>query len=211
MAESSRAGRRDEITEAKRAIILRAARTIFEDSGVDAANIRAIATAAGYTPGALYAYFPSKEHIYAALLGESLARLSAEVAAVTALDDPAARFRAAGLAFFDFYDGNPRDLDLGFYLFRGGIRPHGLGAELDAGLNAAMLAGLGPIVSAARELGATEERARVVTADVLAHLSGLLLLAHTKRLALLSGGADARPMMLEYLDLRIEALRAGHG
>lgn len=210
MAEPSRAGRRDEIAEAKRAIILRAARTIFERDGVDAANIRAIATAAGYTPGALYAYFPSKEHIYAALLGESLERLSAEVAEVTALADPADRFRAAGLAFFDFYDGNPRDLDLGFYLFRGGIRPHGLGAELNAGLNAVMLAGLAPMVSATVELGATEDRARVITADVLAHLSGLLLLAHTKRLALL-GGTDARQMMRDYLDLRIDALHTGRG
>ncbi|MFD4434083.1 TetR/AcrR family transcriptional regulator, partial [Nocardia sp. NPDC058497] len=102
-------------------------------------------------------------------------------------------------------------LDLGFYLFRGGIRPHGLGAELNAGLNAAMLSGLAPIVSAAMELGATEERARVITADVLAHLSGPLLLAHTKRLALLGGTADARQMMREYLDLRIDALQAGNG
>ncbi|MFC4124504.1 TetR/AcrR family transcriptional regulator [Nocardia rhizosphaerae] len=208
MAEASRAGRRDEIAEAKRAMILRAARTIFEEDGVEAANIRAIATAAGYTPGALYAYFPSKEHIYAALLGESLERLSDAVAAAMTEDSPAQRFRAAGLAFFDFYDTNPRDLDLGFYLFRGGIRPHGLGAELNAGLNAAMLRGLAPVVTALIELGATESRAREITADMLAHLSGLLLLAHTKRLALL-GGADARRMMGDYLDLRIDALPAG--
>ncbi|MFF0546327.1 TetR/AcrR family transcriptional regulator [Nocardia thailandica] len=207
MGESSRAGRRDEITEAKRAIILRAARTIFEQNGVEAASIRAIATAAGYTPGALYGYFPSKEHIYAALLSEALDRLAAAIEDVRHLREPADRFRAAGLAFFDFYDGNPGDLDLGFYLFRGGIRPHGLTADLNADLNAALLECLNPILSAAAALGASDEQARVATADVLAHISGLLLLAHTKRLALLGG--DARTMMADYLDLRIAALRAG--
>lgn len=207
MAESSRTGRRDEITEAKRAIILRAARTVFEQHGVEAAGIRAIATAAGYTPGALYGYFPSKEHIYAALLTEALDRLSAAVEGVVAVRDPAERFRAAGLAFFDFYDGNPGDLDLGFYLFRGGIRPHGLTADLNAELNAALLDCLAPILSAAAALGATEDHARIATADVLAHIAGLLLLGHTKRLALL--GADARTLMGDYLDLRIAALHAG--
>jgi hypothetical protein len=37
--------------------------------------------------------------------------------------------RAAALAFFRFYADNPRDLDLGFYLFRGGMKPAGLGRE----------------------------------------------------------------------------------
>ena len=35
------------------------------------------------------------------------------------------------MAFFRYYSDNPRDLDLGFYLFRGGMKPHGLGKERD--------------------------------------------------------------------------------
>ena len=35
------------------------------------------------------------------------------------------------MAFFQFYASNPRDLDLGFYLFRGGMKPRGLGKERD--------------------------------------------------------------------------------
>jgi AcrR family transcriptional regulator len=35
--------------------------------------MREIARRAGYTPGAIYSYFASREEVYAALLGESLA------------------------------------------------------------------------------------------------------------------------------------------
>jgi len=38
---------------------------------------------------------------------------------------------------FVFMPNNPRDLDLGFYLFRGGMKPQGLGKERDDMLNAA--------------------------------------------------------------------------
>src|SRR3712207_8196369 len=37
-------------------------------------------------------------------------------------------------SFFDYYGANPRDLELGFYLFRG-MRPRGLSPELDRALN----------------------------------------------------------------------------
>jgi hypothetical protein len=88
------------------------------------------------------------------------------------------------LAFYDFYDANPRDLDLGFYLFRGGIKPRGLTAELDAALNAKLFASLAPLTEAARDLGADPDSARTLTARAFAHASGLLLLDHTRRLQL---------------------------
>ena len=205
MSEVSRGERRDAITEAKKAIILRAARTIFERDGLEAASIRAIAQAAGYTPGALYGYFPSKEHIYAALLGESLARLHTVTHAAAASGTAAKRFKAAGLAFFNFYDTNPGDLDLGFYLFRGGIRPRGLSRELNAELNAQLLGCLQPLADAAIDLGATAALARNVAGDVLAHSSGLLLLAHTRRLNLFGG--NPRDMMHHYLVRHVDEMR----
>ncbi|MFG1795766.1 TetR/AcrR family transcriptional regulator [Nocardia sp. NPDC049149] len=204
MADSSRTDRRDAINEAKRSIILRAAREVFEEHGLEAANMRAIAQAAGYTPGALYGYFLSKEHIYAALLEESLDRLSAATETATASGTPADRFRAAGLAFYDFYDASPRDLDLGFYLFRGGIRPHGLSADLNRDLNARLLTCLHPITTAAVQLGLTLAEAKQATADVLAYSSGLLLLVHTKRLALFN--VNARTMMDNHLCLQIRSV-----
>lgn len=183
--DAVKAQRRHAVNEFKAAVILDAAVRVFEAEGLEGASMRAIAQQAGYTAGAIYAYYPSKEALYAALLDDSLTRLTAAVAAAA---DPSsagsARFRTAGLAFYDFYDANPRDLDLGFYLFRGGIKPRGLTAELDATLNAKLFASLAPLTEAARELGADAASARTVTARAFAHASGLLLLDHTGRLRL---------------------------
>ena len=183
--DAVKAQRRHAVNEFKAAVILDAAVRVFEAEGLEGASMRAIAQQAGYTAGAIYAYYPSKEALYAALLEDSLTRLTSAVAAAI---DPAAaatdRFRAAGLAFYDFYDTNPRDLDLGFYLFRGGIKPRGLTAELDAALNAKLFDSLAPLTAAARELGAAPASARTLTARAFAHACGLLLLDHTRRLQL---------------------------
>src|SRR5439155_14109399 len=139
MAKEQRIGRQKAVSELKRSLIMDAARQVFESEGLDGASLRAIATAAGYTPAALYFHFESKEAIYAEVLCESLTDLSKTIArAVARARTPAARLRAAALAFFRYYVDNPRDLDLGFYLFRAGMKPHGPGKERDAMLNAAL-------------------------------------------------------------------------
>jgi AcrR family transcriptional regulator len=128
--EQQREGRREAVSEHKRGLILKAARKVFEAEGLEGASLRAIAARAGYTPAALYFHFDSKEAIYAEVLLASLKALGKSVnAAVAKAKDPDARLRAAALAFFRFYADNPRDLDLGFYLFRGGMKPAGLGRE----------------------------------------------------------------------------------
>src|SRR5262249_58162561 len=110
----------------KRRLILDAARKVFEEEGLDGASLRAIAAASGYTPAALYFHFDSKEAIYAEVLRGSLANLGEAVArAVARARTPAERLRAAAMAFFRYYADNPRDLDLGFYLFRGGTKAPG--------------------------------------------------------------------------------------
>src|SRR5204863_2397025 len=119
MAKQPRLGRQKAVSDLKRGLILDAARQVFEAEGLDGASLRAIATAAGYTPAALYFHFESKEAIYAEVLCESLVDLSKTIArAVARARTPADRLRAAALAFFRYYADNPRDLDLGFYLFR---------------------------------------------------------------------------------------------
>ena len=144
MARERRSGR-----DLRRGLILEAARKVFEAEGLDGASLRAIAAEAGYTPPALYFHFASKEAIYAEVLQASLAGLSEVVTRAAApARDPAERLRRAALAFFDFYAANPRDLDLGFYLFRGGMKPKGLGRERDEALNAALADALRPITGA---------------------------------------------------------------
>src|SRR5689334_25398098 len=134
--------------------------------------MRAIAAGAAYTPAALYFHFESKEAIYAEVLRSSLSNLRQAVCrAVSRARAPADRLRAAAMAFFRYYDDNPRDLDLGFYLFRGGMKPHGLGKERDQVLNAALELALNPIAEAAMALGARRGDARILVADVFAHVS----------------------------------------
>lgn len=198
--------RRQAVSDHKRALILEAARKVFEDEGLDGASLRAIAAAAGYTPAALYFHFDSKEAIYAEVLRDGIARLQETVErAVVRTRSPAEKLRAAAMAFFSFYADNPRDLDLGFYLFRGGMKPRGLGKERDRQLNAALASALQSIGDAAEAMGMKPEAARMLTVDVFAHAAGLLLLAHTGRIRMF--GASARDLMMRYIEDRIDQLK----
>lgn len=207
MQQQQKQGRTQAVRDLKRGLILEAARKVFEAEGLDGASLRAIAAEAGYTPAALYFHFDSKEAIYAEVLQASLANLSEVVTkAVTRTKKPAERLRAAAMTFFDFYARNPRDLDLGFYLFRGGMKPKGLGKERDEALNAALTQALQPIAAAAQALGADQEEANHLMVDAFAHAAGLLLLAHTGRIRMF--GVSAAELMARYVDDRIERLEA---
>lgn len=206
MAGAQRLERKQAVSDHKRALILDAARKVFEQEGLDGASLRAIASEAGYTPAALYFHFESKEAIYAEVLQASIARLQEDVErAVVKTRAPTEKLRAAAMAFFSFYESNPRDLDLGFYLFRGGMKPHGLGKERDKQLNAALGAALQSISDAAEAMGAKAEEARMLTVDTFAHAAGLLLLAHTGRIRMF--GASARDLMARYVEDRIDQLK----
>jgi AcrR family transcriptional regulator len=195
------------VSDHKRELILDAARKVFEADGLEGASLRAIAGAAGYTPAALYFHFESKEAIYAEVLRGSLADLEQAVnRSVARTKTPVDRLRAAAMAFFRYYSDNPRDLDLGFYLFRGGMKPHGLGKERDDMLNAALESALRPIAEAALALGARREEARSLMADIFAHAAGLLLLAHTGRIRMF--GASALNLMERFVEGAILTLTA---
>jgi AcrR family transcriptional regulator len=202
MAAGAQAQRREAVSELKRGLILAAARAVFEAEGLEGASLRAIAAKAGYTPAALYFHFDSKEALYAEVLRLSIAALGQAVreGAAAAAETPPERLRAAAMAFFQFYVENPRDLDLGFYLFRGGMKPAGLGRARDKALNAALAEALAPIAAAAEALGATPAEARHVVVDVFAHATGLLLLLHTGRIRMFD--ADAERLMEDFLKNR---------
>jgi AcrR family transcriptional regulator len=205
MASEPRIGRRNAVSELKRGLILDAARQVFEREGLDGASLRSIAAAAGYTPPALYFHFDSKEAIYAEVLRVSLARLGESVSrAIVRAKTPIERLRGAAMAFFRYYADNPRDLDLGFYLFRGGMKPHGLGRERDEMLNAALESALRPIAEAAEAMGIRREEAKLLMVDTFAHAAGLLLLAHTGRIRMF--GASAPKLMERFVEHAIAAL-----
>src|SRR3984893_4378962 len=203
--EQRRTGRRQSISGHRRDLILDAAREVFAAEGLEGASLRAIATRAGYTPAALYFHFDSKEAIYAEVLRASLVSLGTAVeTAVVKTRTPKAKLAAAAMAFFRFYAENPRDLDLGFYLFRGGMKPKGLGHERNDALNAGLGAALRPITEAALALNATTGEANLLTVDAFAHAAGLLLLAHAGRIRMF--GASASELMARYIDDRIKGL-----
>ncbi len=183
----------------KRDIILRAARRVFEAEGLEGASLRAIAKEAGYTPAALYFHFDSKEAVYAELLTHSLTTLNTDIAAaIQQADTPVQRLKASAMAFFNYYRTNPGDLDLGFYLFRGGMKPKGLGRARDAELNQQLQSSLQPITDAALAMGASATHANEITASVFAYATGLLLLAHTGRIRIFN--ANAEQMMASFSD-----------
>ena len=205
MAKERKIGRQKAVSDLKRELILGAARKAFEADGLDGASLRTIAAGAGYTPAALYFHFESKEAIYAEVLRSSLANLEQAVnRSIARAKAPVDRLRAAAMAFFRYYADNPRDLDLGFYLFRGGMKPQGLGKERDDILNAALESALQPIADAAQALGARREDARSLTADIFAHAAGLLLLAHTGRIRMF--GASAPHLMERFIEAKVVAL-----
>ncbi len=190
------------MSDTRRALVLDAARSVFAEKGLEGAGIREIARRAGYTPGALYSYFDSKEAIYAALLSESLDRLQAEVAAAKAPKGQPQRLLAERAnAWFGFYSRNPRDLDLGFYLVQG-LAPRGLNAELDRALNQRLMDALRPCEQALEELGLPADLALQENAALFAHGVGLLLLQHTGRIRLF--GQSAPYLFQQYVDRLIE-------
>jgi AcrR family transcriptional regulator len=73
------ASRQQARTAATRRKLLLAAEQIFVRDGYEAARLEDIAAQAGYTRGAFYANFDSKEHIFFALLEQWVAQRIAEV------------------------------------------------------------------------------------------------------------------------------------
>ena len=198
--------RRQALNDSRRALILDAARAVFERLGIEGASIREIAKQAGYTPGAIYSYFDNKEAIYGALLAESLERLNMVVDAAGSADSsPADLLEAKASAWFGFYAANPRDLDLGFYLVQG-MQPRGLTAELNYQLNDRLHDALRPCETALQAIGLNAEDALRENTSLFAHGVGLLLLQHTGRIRMF--GQDATLLFEAYVIGLVERLSA---
>ena len=204
MAQEQKAARREAVRGFKRAAILEAAKRVFHAGGLDGASMREIAVEAGYTPGALYSYYPGKEHIYADLLSESLAELGRAVRDASAAGGDAQGRAGAGCrAFYAYYRDHPLDLDLGLYLFQG-IGRRGLTAELDRQLNTRLIGVLRPISEALAGLGCPPETAQQETVAALCQLCGVLLLERSGRLKVLE--QDGGDLVGKYLNEMIARL-----
>lgn len=192
--------RQQTMIDARRALVLNAARAVVAEVGMEGANIRDIAKRAGYTPGAIYSYFDSKEAIFGALLAESLERLNVAMGQARVVrNKPEKTLLAKSLAWFGFYANNPRDLDLGFYLLQG-MRPRASTNESNSPVaprleiirfTERLLDAALPGKTALLEMGLSPVQAMRESTALFAHGVGLLLLQRTGGLGTLGPSAEA--------------------
>jgi AcrR family transcriptional regulator len=196
---------RNTLTAARRETIRDAAKRLFSDQGLARTSVRDIAREAGYTTGALYFHYRSKEDLYADILKASLAHLFARVLGAASVDrEPLASLGAAFRAFVDFYDEHPRDLDLSLYLMQG-TRPMGLTVALDRELTASLKDTLELFRARLSDLGVAPRDLDTEVGMLLADMTGVLVTAHTGRLRVV--GTD----LARVVDRQVDHLRTTRG
>jgi AcrR family transcriptional regulator len=176
--------RRQAVHNHKRDAILAAARRIFAERGAEGTTMRNIAAAAGYVPGAVYAYFPTKQAILGELLLQTLGQLGRAIkgAGGNGVADSVAR---AAYAIHGFFLSNPREIDLMLHLLQGG-QSTDIPADLDRQINGRLIALLQPIASAMQaDEVFTRTEAERRTVALLVQIAGILLLELSGRLAVL--------------------------
>jgi AcrR family transcriptional regulator len=98
-----------------RARILRAARKLFDEKGLEQLSLRSVAKRVGITPMAIYRHFESKQALVDALVLDGLAQWSARVDALP----PAKGFtklKQISEAFLDFALKEPRRFEAAFLI-----------------------------------------------------------------------------------------------
>jgi AcrR family transcriptional regulator len=191
-------------TAATRRKLLAAAEKIFARDGFEAARLAEIAALAGYTRGAFYAHFKSKEDIFFALLELWVGRRIDEVNAVLeSRSDPAARLRALR----EHYARTAADrrlalLSLEFKLFA--IRHPKAHARLRA-RQRPLRENAGNILRrVAKDAGANLAISGVAAATGLASLSNALLLEHLVDHVSVSD-SDVRHLLGVFFDAVLES------
>lgn len=190
MPVAARANRNTAVNALKRDLIREAAKRVFLARGLSAASMREIALQAGYTTGAIYFHYASKEDIYADVLRQSLAALHETVSAAAASQaDALASLTAAYRAFIAFYSANPRDLSLGLYLFEG-AGPRGLNARLNRDLNERFLGVMKIFEAGLASAGVRPPERKIEAVALFNEMVGLLIAANTGRLAVFGVDTD---------------------
>jgi AcrR family transcriptional regulator len=179
-------------TAATRRKLLEAAERIFAGEGFEAARLEDIAAAAGYTRGAFYANFESKEDIFFALLEHWVSgRIEQIHSLLRRHETPAKRFRALR----DHYAQLAKDrglalIALEFKLFA--IRHPEAQARLRARQRKLRACGGDILQRVMKDLGRTIPVSCTVAATGLGALSNALLLEHL-----------VDPKALPYADTRV--------
>jgi AcrR family transcriptional regulator len=183
--------RQQVMADARRAMVLAAAKEVFTRVGLERASIREIAKQAGYTPGALYAYFASKQALLAAIQEDLLNRLETFVQqAKLPKGQTDQAVLQKGRAWMAFFISQPRDLELTLFLLVGAGNM-GMASETSQRLHRQMRQTLAPLANALAALGATAAQAETEMEALLAHGLGLLLAQDPGRLQVAEQSPEA--------------------
>jgi AcrR family transcriptional regulator len=193
--------------DVKRAAIFAVARRVFLKEGLEGASLRAIARACDYAPGALYAYYASKEEIYADIQRESLARLHQAVAKAASSRDAKRSLRGAMRAIYRFYRDNPHDLDLSLRVYQG-LNPRRLPPPLSNDLYLRLGASLGIINEALMRIRPQMRKpeCKMHRQTLISGMMGVLVLERYGWLAQMKGNPDK--LLERHIALTVKALTA---
>ena len=130
-----------------RASLLLAAEDVFGRRGFQAASVDEVAEAAGFTKGAVYTHFESKEDLFLAMLDERFAERIEQIQEVLSDEhEPAEQAREAGDDFMAFLDADPRWSPIFFEFWAHAVRNPAVASKLVVryrALRAAVAAAIG--------------------------------------------------------------------
>jgi len=139
--------------EHTRHCLLEAAARVFARRGLVQASVDEVAADAGYTKGAVYANFGSKEELFLEMLDARFARRLADMDRALSTDEPPeAQARAAGRDFVDYLSGDPEWARLFFEAALYAAREEGFRTELQSRY-AAMRSRMAAVLRARSEAG----------------------------------------------------------
>jgi len=95
-------------------LILKAARKLFVEKGIEQTTIRNIATAIEYSVGTVYVYFKNKDEILHELHTQGFRQLGGEMRVLFNVGDPMERLKALGRVYLQFAVSNTDMYDLMF-------------------------------------------------------------------------------------------------
>ena len=187
----------------RRARIREAAQTVLRENGVAGVNMRAVAAQAGYTPGALYTYYPGKDDLLADLLAERLKSLASGTKPEGSGLKAVVGQWASGLLTAVLADDALADL----FLAVSGAADKG-DTPCHKALNGQTIMLLRQLADALRRHSVDSDKADRETMQIYAHIAGLVLLVRGGMLDMT--GQIPQDMLVRYIADMETRLRPAH-